>query len=327
MKVCHFIASAGIGRGEFYVDLVNELSKTVDVSIVIPQGALYRDRISRRVQVYEYRSADHRLNPFLYIELYRIFKEVQADIVHTHYAKAAEIYQRLEFLFPAQHLATKHNPRKGRIFNRLSHVIAVSAEVLESIQGDNATLIYNGIEFLPVVPPAREETFTVLAVGRLDKIKAFDRLLDECSRLDRDFRLRVVGEGEERAALEAQAQRLGLAGKVQFLGFRKDVAELMAAADLVVVCSHSEGFSLVIVEALFYAKLLISRRVGIAGEILPDNFIIEGFDIAEKIDKVIGNYDDYLREFKGLATTVRERFLLANVAAEYVNHYQRLVSL
>ena len=190
-------------------------------------------------------SRNTRANPFLHWELYRLFKKINPDIVHTHFAKASEIFYYLNKALGIRHVATKHNPRKGRIYNKLKHVIAVSKGVADSVRHDNVKIIYNGIHPIQLPDDASvNSVFTIIAVGRLEKIKAFDRLINECSKLEFDFNLMIVGEGKERGNLEKLATDLNIKDKVKFLGFRLDIPQLMQRSDVVVVCSHSEGFSL-----------------------------------------------------------------------------------
>ena len=271
MKVCHFVASVGLGRGDACVELVNALAPEIEAALVAPRGARFIDVVDKRVDVFEYGSRNTRANPFLHWELYRLFKRITPDIVHTHFAKASEIFLFLNKALGIRHVATKHNPRKGRIYNKLEHVIAVSKGVADSIRHDNVKIIYNGIHPIRLPEDASiNSVFTIIAVGRLDKIKAFDRLINECSGLKFDFNLMIAGEGNERGNLENLAANLKIKDKVKFLGFRLDIPQLMQKSDVVVVCSHSEGFSLVLIEAMFYSKMVISRRIGIAAEIFSD---------------------------------------------------------
>jgi hypothetical protein len=57
MKICHYISSTGLGRGEFYIDLVNEMAKDSfnEISLIIPFGAKYLDRISKKIRVFIYK--------------------------------------------------------------------------------------------------------------------------------------------------------------------------------------------------------------------------------------------------------------------------------
>lgn len=328
MKVCHFVASVGLGRGDACVELVNALAPEIDVALVAPRGARFIDVVDKRVGVFEYRSRNTRANPFLHWELYRLFKKINPDIVHTHFAKASEIFYYLNKALGIRHVATKHNPRKGRIYNKLEHVIAVSKGVADSVRHANVKIIYNGIHPIRLPDDASiNSVFTIVAVGRLEKIKAFDQLINECSKLEFDFNLMIVGEGKERVNLENLATNLKLNNKVKFLGFRLDIPQLMQRSDVVVVCSHSEGFSIVLIEAMFYSKMAISRRVGIAAEIFPEVLLIEHFDIAHKIQEVHDDFEKHSRCFRDIKTKYCSKFLLENSAIEHMNYYEEVLAL
>ena len=93
-----------------------------------------------------------------------------------------------------------------------------------------------------------EDAPLALALGRLHRNKGFDILLDAVAQVPR-VHLWLAGEGEERAALESQAARLGIAGRVGFLGWRDDVAALFASADMLVSSSRHEPLGNVVIEA------------------------------------------------------------------------------
>ena len=328
MKVCHFVASVGLGRGDACVDLVNALVPDVEVALVAPQGARFIDVVDKRADVFEYGSRNTRANPFLHLELYRLFRKIKPDIVHTHFAKASEIFFFLNKALGIRHVATKHNPRKGSIYNKLEHVVAVSKGVADSIRHDNVKIIYNGIH--PIRLPdnvSMSSVFTILAVGRLEKIKGFDQLIRECSGLTFDFNLVIVGEGKERGNLEKLATDLNIEDKVNFLGFRLDIPQLMRKSDVVVVCSHSEGFSFVLIEAMFYSKMAISRRVGIAAEIFPEVLLIERFNIAQKIQEVHDDFEKHSLCFRDIKNKYCSKFLLENSAKKHIEYYEEILSI
>lgn len=90
----------------------------------------------------------------------------------------------------------------------------------------------------------------LVAVGRLAPQKGFDILLDALTRLPEDVRLVIFGEGPQRAALEQQARRLGLAGRLDLPGYCVDPQAEIAAADCFVLASRFEGSPNALVEAL-----------------------------------------------------------------------------
>lgn len=91
----------------------------------------------------------------------------------------------------------------------------------------------------------------VLGVGRLTAQKRFDRLIEAFAQVtDRDTRLVILGEGEERAALTALVSRLGLGDRVSLPGFVANVAQAFQEADLFVLPSAYEGLPAVVLEAM-----------------------------------------------------------------------------
>jgi glycosyltransferase involved in cell wall biosynthesis len=87
-----------------------------------------------------------------------------------------------------------------------------------------------------------------LALGRLHENKAFDVLLHAVAQVP-DLALWIAGEGPLRQDLVDLTQRLGLGGRVRFLGWRDDVAALFAAADLFVCPSRHEPLGNVVIES------------------------------------------------------------------------------
>jgi glycosyltransferase involved in cell wall biosynthesis len=92
------------------------------------------------------------------------------------------------------------------------------------------------------------DALVLLALGRLHANKGFDVLLDSLARVPGAV-LWLAGEGELRRALQTQAERLGIAPRVRFLGWRDDVAALLGAADMLVCPSRHEPLGNVILEA------------------------------------------------------------------------------
>lgn len=101
-------------------------------------------------------------------------------------------------------------------------------------------------------PWFKEETPVIISVGRLTKAKNFPLLLKAVSLIKPaiDWRLLIIGDGEERAKLLALTNALGLSDKVIFLGYQDNPYKYLSRARLLVVSSDWESFSLVILEAM-----------------------------------------------------------------------------
>jgi glycosyltransferase involved in cell wall biosynthesis len=105
----------------------------------------------------------------------------------------------------------------------------------------------------------------VTTVGRLTAQKGVSDFLVAAQavwRVRPETRFLVVGGGPQQEELEARAGALGLNGAVRFLGFRPDVAPILAASDVVVLPSRAEGLPLVLLEALAVGRPVVATRVG-----------------------------------------------------------------
>ena len=84
--------------------------------------------------------------------------------------------------------------------------------------------------------------------------------------------LAVVGDGELRPALEAQAAGLGLGGRVHFTGWSADVPGALADLDVVVLTSRNEGTPMVLIEAAAAGRPVVATRVGGVAAVVADGF-------------------------------------------------------
>lgn len=116
----------------------------------------------------------------------------------------------------------------------------------------------------------------LLTVALLAEKKGISYLLEAVARLRRDrqdFRLDIVGDGEIRGRLEAQAAELGVADLVQFHGVKpkEEVARFMRQCDIFVLPSLVEPFGVVVIEALACGKPVVVTDSGGPGEIVNDS--------------------------------------------------------
>jgi glycosyltransferase involved in cell wall biosynthesis len=116
----------------------------------------------------------------------------------------------------------------------------------------------------------------VMFVGSLVYRKGVDLLIEAAAALRHDFpalRIAVVGDGPERASLEAQAMALGLSDVVRFWGRvpHEKLPETLAAADVVVLPSRNEGLPRCVVEALAMRKPVVATRISGNVEVVQDN--------------------------------------------------------
>jgi glycosyltransferase involved in cell wall biosynthesis len=135
-----------------------------------------------------------------------------------------------------------------------------------------------------------------LFVGALgDRRKGFDTLFAAwtrlCGRPDWDADLKVIGRGAELPAWQARTEASGLTGRVEYLGFRRDVPDLLSACDVLVAPTRYEAYGLGVHEALCCgAPAFVSRFAGVAERYPPHlhEFLLEDpDDVQDLADRLV----------------------------------------
>ena len=177
------------------------------------------------------------------------------------------------------------------------------------------------------------ETFVVGTVARLDPVKAQTQLIEAIASLSerhdsaRDTRLLIVGDGPERARLEALIRARGLELEVTLTGARSDVSQLLAAFDVFALPSHNEGVSIAILEAMASGLPVVATRVGGNPEVVVDGetgaLVAPG--AVDELAKALHRYreDDALARTHGEAGRARMQaeFSLESMVGRYRRLY------
>jgi glycosyltransferase involved in cell wall biosynthesis len=167
-----------------------------------------------------------------------------------------------------------------RIANRLTaRVVGVSADSAALCREEDRwsrgkiSTICNGIDPERFEYCGPQDRPTLIAVGRLSPEKDLGTLLRAVALAAPsvpDLHLIIVGDGQERAALESLARDLCIADRVEFLGERSDIPALLAQAGCYVASSRTEGVSLTLLEAMAVGLPAVTTRVGGNAEVVVD---------------------------------------------------------
>lgn len=225
------------------------------------------------------------------------------------------------------------------LYQAMDQVFFVSNEARQSFSSlfgsfGSFITIYNPIDREMIEIRAKEKNvekknFTICSVGRLTYQKRYDRLLILANRLKKsglkiDFWLLGIGPLEEN--LKHLVRQLGIEDCINFLGFQSNPYPYIKAADMFLSTSMTEGYPLVICEALCLDKPIVATNVTGPREILGDS---EYGLLAEESDEAIFSAvqrmidDEDLR--KHYATKASERKQLFDIQSTVDNIY-RLIS-
>jgi glycosyltransferase involved in cell wall biosynthesis len=366
MKILTVITGLGVGGAERL--LTNLADRFVacghEVVLAYFHGELELAPTDARVRLAHLGVARHPLAVVAGVtRLRRLIREFRPDVVNSHLVHANILVRLLRLTTPMPRLVSSaHNRNEGgrlrmcayRLTDRLADISTnVSQEAVQAFIDQGAlrarrmVAIHNGIDsqVFGFDTEARrrlrgelgidDATPMLLAVGRLREQKDYPNLLQALARLQqterRILRLLIVGDGPERGRLGALAESLGLAPQVEFLGIRRDVADLMSACDVFVLSSAWEGFGLVVAEAMACERVVVATDSGGVREVVDEagwlvpprdpnalaDAIARALDMGADASRVLGRH---ARE------RVVERYSMTVTAARYLAVYRGEVS-
>jgi glycosyltransferase involved in cell wall biosynthesis len=168
----------------------------------------------------------------------------------------------------------------------------------------------------------------ILAVGNLYPVKGHAVLARALAQLHAEapqvaWRVALAGRGEEEGRIRAIAEEGGYADRLHVLGYREDVGNLLAAADLFVMPSLSEGLPLALLEAMLARKPIVATSVGGVPEAIrtgASGILVPPADssaLAAALLRLLG--DATLRDLlgRGAGLEAERRFSLAAMADSY----------
>lgn len=282
LRVIVYTDSAGIGGAEISLGhLVATVSHNVDITVVGVSQTVVNFVADRRPQTARIILPERGIRSVL-SHLFA-FQQLHPDIIHVNLCTpwAGAIGLTAALLLPnvrvvrVDQLPLRTTDavmlwRTRALSLRTDAHVAVgeaSARRMEDFYalGRNSVIsIPNGVPDLADIPPfpsQSSKTMVVGSIGRLDAMKAHDVLLRAVAHVE-GVHVVILGEGEQRSALEVLADELGIRDRVELPGWVSQPRSHLSRFDVVVLPSRSEGFPLAMVEAMLSARPVIATRVG-----------------------------------------------------------------
>ncbi len=243
-----------------------------------------------------------RWDPGVIPQLRRAVLEFKPDILESRNVKS-HFFIRLtglhgQFPWIAWNHGYTSKDRRDRAYNQLDRwslrgafrVMTVCKPFSAAIQklgvpAGKITILHNYVK--PYAPPAAEEILrfkqelglnhelVILTVGRMSSEKGHTDLLSAVALLEQvsglpDYRVVLVGDGQEEENLRKQVANLGISGRIIMAGFQKNVAPCYATGTIFALPSHSEGSPNVVLEAMAAGLPIAATSVGGVPEILEN---------------------------------------------------------
>jgi len=301
--------------------------------------------------------------------LRRLIRDRHATVLHTHTAKAGAT-GRLAALTagrarPGAVVHTYHghvlsgyfNPGRERAFRVLERMlawstdalIAVSDEVRDDLvrmhiapRGKFAVIPYGFDLDVRVGPPGNrararsrlglaDDAFVIGWAGRLTAIKRPLDLIRVAAGVD-DAVLVLVGDGDDRPAVESLARELGISDRVRFLGYRDDLGALYSAFDVFLLTSANEGAPVVVIEALAAGVPVVATDAGGTASVVDagETGLIAPVGAIEELQTAVRRLqqDGELRASLGAlgARRMRDRFSVERMVDDTERLYARILA-
>jgi glycosyltransferase involved in cell wall biosynthesis len=236
--------------------------------------------------------------------------DLRLDVLHTHFYKPTILGALAVRGTPCKLLATPHgwNTDAGlklQAYEWLERVAFAKADVIAPLSKDleqglttlpwlkgKVRLITNGVDLSevtgsnqvaePVRAAKAKGAFVIGYIGQLIARKRVDTLIDAFALL-RNPRamLFVLGDGDQRSALESQARRLGVASQVHFLGFRDDRLDFLRGSDALVLPSSLEGIPRCLMEAMAAGVPIVGTRIPGIKDLIAEHQTGLAFDVGD----------------------------------------------
>jgi glycosyltransferase involved in cell wall biosynthesis len=292
LRIAHLIESDGPGGAERVVlQLATALQARGARSAVFMQhgeGWLARELEASGVAT-EYVPRERRVSFGCARSLQAGFRRHRITLVHSHEFAMAVYGGWAAWRAGLPHVITMHGARyyAGRLRRRAAlraavalsgRMVAVSRSVARQLSHDlcippsHIATIPNGVPHVPSAPTSLRDELglgpddrLVVSVGNLYPVKGHRHLIDALSLLaprQPALHVAISGRGDLADPLCAQARGRGVANRVHLLGLRTDIAGILAAADLFVLPSLSEGLPLALLEAMFAGCPIVASDVG-----------------------------------------------------------------
>lgn len=353
MRILHVINTLDVGGAEKLLTdiccVTKEKGHEVEVLVLKSSETIFTKRlISKGIKII---STENK--GFISYKILIWLKEnlCNYDIVHSHlsysqyYVALLKVFNKKKKIVTTEH-NTFNKRRKYLVFKLLEKciykqynaIITINNETKNSIEEwqpkirDKVYVVNNGINIEHYIEKSnvvrsKKNAINILMVAAFREQKDQDTLLRSIAILPPNYNVWFVGKGEREDAVRGLAKELGILNRVEFLGIREDIPELMGEADIFVLSSHWEGFGLVVVEAMASGLPVIASNVkGLASVVNGAGLLFEPQDYEELSEKIkLIAEDEILRNnliCKG-RRRVEEYDILRNVD-ELINLYMKL---
>lgn len=321
MKIIHLVLSDVFAGIEQHVDELSLIQqRDCDVTILCNKAIASKFGIKNVVSIENF----NRRSLIGLFRLYSKIKSINPDIIHTHGSKTAIVLNNIKRFIKVKHVASIHGIKNNiSMYEKADKIIAVSNLAKESLNIES-TVVKNW--WSPSLPDQLElNKKYALAVGRLEKVKGFDLLIQSWVGVESD--LVIVGSGNEKTNLLGLIQSNSLENKVTIIdeiNF-ENLIEHYKNASILIISSRNEGGPRVALEALHLKIPVISTNVGHMSDILPNELLAIPDNLESLKNLIQANVGNDFMNQDAIFKYVTEEYSLPSKNKEVLKIYEELL--
>ena len=274
MRVVHLVLSNAFAGIEQHVDelLSNKLN---DKPILICNDSI-ADCFDKSISIYKIKNIGRRSLYGKY-KLKKLLNKINPDIVHTHGSKTSSIISSINNN-RFKHVATVHGIKKNKkVYEKADFIIGVSQKTIDGLKNNVAVVTNWWNPSLNKFDHKKNEY--ALAIGRLEKVKGFDLLINSWANIN--TKLVIIGSGKEKNTLINMINTKGLNEKIRIIDNvqKNELISYYRNAKLLIISSRDEGGPRVALEALYLEIPVLSTEVGHMSKLLPKELLANSNDL------------------------------------------------
>jgi glycosyltransferase involved in cell wall biosynthesis len=356
-KILMVVPSMNGGGSERVMSIIAnylDRDKFIIILVLLKNEGVYLKDLEKDIDIIDLKSTKIR---YSVIKLFKLIKDSNPDIVFSTLGSLnlilvflKPLFKNTKFVARESSIVSIKNKKEKypklydwlykSFYNRFDLIVCQSEfmqkDMIENYHIRRTIVINNPVDIKKIELLANQNRprlflnnkINLLAVGRLHKVKGFDKLLEVISKLSDKYHLTIIGSGTEEKKLKELAIELSVHEKVTFLGFQSNPYKYMARADVMLLSSQYEGFPNVILESNACGVPVIAfdcpggtREIIING---VNGYLTESGDVP-KLLSAIKFYDKSLFDKENIIFLVKKKYELSYIINQYEVNFLKIL--
>lgn len=347
MKILHVISRLTVGGAQRLVSsLLPQLNTTDEVTLLVynfVDTPFEREVLKAGVKIISMNSPNLR-DPKVVLKMRKVFKNY--DIVHVHLFPTVYWASLAARGLSVKMVYTEHstsNRRRSKwyfrfidkfFYARYDAIVSISEQTQNNLI---AWLQYKNKKFITINNGVNIKLFEstkktvnnklLIMVARFAPAKDQATIIRALPFLNKEVRIRFVGDGETRSDCEKLANELGVSDRIDFMGMQTDIPTLIAESYIGIQSSNWEGFGLTAVEMMACGKPVIATDVDGLKQVVEGAGLLFSVGDEKELAKHINNLLNDEKYYNHIAVECKKRSALYDIstmAKKYLNLYHSL---